>query len=183
MAFSQRPVVLVGMMGAGKTSVGRLLAARLRLPFHDTDEAVEAASGRTVAELFAQGGEAAFRECERTILAGLLGGPPAVIAAGGGAVIDPATRALMKAQAVTVWMDADPRRLAERLRGDTGRPLLAAGDLLATLTRLSAERRPFYAEADLHIAVGPATPEQVAGSIVAALAPSLGLDGANSRPR
>lgn len=173
MAFTDGPprpaIALVGMMGAGKTEVGRLLAARLGLPFRDTDEAVEAASGRSIAHLFAHEGEEAFRERERAAVAALLQGPPAVIATGGGAMLDPRTRALLKERAWTIWLKADPATLAARLTGSVDRPLLAGRDVGAALNRLAAERGPLYAQADLHIDVDGMSPEQVADAIVTAL--------------
>lgn len=165
---ARRPIALVGMMGAGKTSVGRLLAVRLGLPFRDTDEAVEAASGRTIAQIFAQEGEAAFRARERDAVAALLGGPPAVIATGGGAVLDAGTRALLKERAWTIWLKAEPAMLAARLDGNADRPLLAGRDRGEELTRLAAQREPLYAAADLHLRVDGLSPQQVADAILAA---------------
>jgi shikimate kinase len=153
------PVVLVGLMGSGKTTVGRRLAARLDLPFVDADDAVEASTGRTVAELFAARGEDGFRDVEADVLATLLAGPePVVVAAGGGVVLREANRARLAADDVTVvWLDADPAFLASRIERKDHRPLLAGEETpRAVLTRLHAERAALYAEvADLTVEVEP----------------------------
>jgi shikimate kinase len=145
-----RPAVLVGLMGAGKTSVGRRLAAALSAPFVDSDEAVEAAARMSVAEIFETLGEPAFREGERRVIARLLDETPQVIATGGGAFMNPETRALIAERgAVTVWLRADLDTLYERVGRRGGRPLLATGDPREILARLIRERHPVYAEADL----------------------------------
>ena len=167
---NDRPIVLVGMMGSGKSSVGQVLGARLRLPFQDSDAAVVAESGRTVAALFEQEGEAGFRERERRAVAALVDGPRCVIATGGGAVEDAGTRALLRDAALTIWLDADPVQLLERLRGTADRPLLSGPDPLAVLTRLSERRRPFYSEASIRIAASEGSAEAVAERALAALA-------------
>src|SRR3954469_23857636 len=111
----ERPIVLVGLMGAGKTTVGRRLARRLNLPFADADEEIEAAAGLSIAEIFERCGEAHFRDGERRVLARLIHGPPRVIATGGGAFMDPDTRALMLARCTAVWLDVDVEILVERV--------------------------------------------------------------------
>lgn len=144
-----RTIVLIGMMGAGKTAVGKRLANALRWPFADADAAIEAAAGTTIADIFAEIGEAAFREKERQVIARLLGSEKQVIALGGGAFMDPATRRLVRARALSIWLRADLDALLRRTgrRGD--RPLLAHGDARATLEKLLAQRSPVYAEADI----------------------------------
>lgn len=146
-----RPVVLVGLMGVGKTTVGRRLAYRLGREFRDADEAVEQAAGRSVAEIFEDFGEAAFRDGERRVIARLLQDPkPMVIALGGGAFVDDDTRALVKDRAISIWLRADVGTLAERVARRPGaRPLLNVDDPRAVLERLAEERRPSYEQADL----------------------------------
>jgi shikimate kinase len=146
-----RTIVLVGMMGAGKTAVGKRLAKALGWPFEDADAAIEAAAGATIADIFAEIGEAAFREKERRVIARLLGGEKQVIALGGGAFMDPATRRLVRARALSVWLRADLDALLRRTGRRNDRPLLAHGDPRATLEELLAQRCPVYAEADIVI--------------------------------
>ena len=143
-----RTVALVGMMGAGKTSVGRRLAARLGVPFKDADQEIEAAAGLTVAEIFAKHGEPEFRGGERRVIARLLGEAPHVLATGGGAYMDPATRAAMRDNAFTVWLRAPVELLLARVGKRQTRPLLNNEDRRGTLERLLAEREPVYAGAD-----------------------------------
>ena len=173
MAFSEqlktRHFALVGLMGAGKTSVGRLLALRLGLPFHDSDEAVAQAAGLSVAELFARQGEPAFRALERSALARILAGERSVIATGGGAVTEADTREALRDRACTIWLDASPATLASRITDSDERPLLAGGDAEAVLDRLAEQRRPFYAASLLRIATDDLTAEEVAELIVATL--------------
>ena len=166
---ADRPIVLVGLPGAGKTTVGRRLAERLGLGFVDGDEAIERAAGASVADIFARDGEASFRDLERRTMAALAGGPPRVIASGGGAFADPATRALVLARCVAVWLDAEPAALAARVGGGGRRPLVGADRPLASLQRLAAAREPAYAEAHLRVAAGDAPPAIVAERILAAL--------------
>jgi shikimate kinase len=145
----ERPIVLVGLMGAGKTTVGRRLAAALRLPFVDADEEIERAAGLRVPEIFAQHGEAEFRRGERRVIARLLQGSPHVLATGGGAFVDPETRALVKAHAISIWLRAELDVLMRRVERRDDRPLLQNGDARATMARLMEIRYPLYAEADL----------------------------------
>ena len=142
-------IVLVGPMGAGKTTLGRSLAARLGLGFADVDARVEAEAGQPIPAIFAGEGEAGFRRREARALAALLAGPPAVVATGGGAVLDPGNRAAMRAAGTVVYLAVDPAIQLARLRGDTGRPLLRAGDgdPARTLADLQARREPLYREA------------------------------------
>ncbi|MBA3667261.1 MAG: shikimate kinase [Sphingomonas sp.] len=146
-----RPIVLVGLMGAGKSTVGRRLARRLGLPFVDSDIAIEEASGASTADLFERFGEVDFRDGERRLVARLVEGDVRVIATGGGAFVDPRTRMLLNERAITVWLDAPIDVLAERTGRRDNRPLLKTGDRAATLARLDGERRAFYAEAQIHV--------------------------------
>lgn len=144
-----RPIVLVGLMGAGKTTVGRRLAGMLRLPFIDADEEIEKAAGLKVSEIFALHGEEEFRRGERRVIARLLQGAPHVLATGGGAFMNDETRALVRAHATSVWLRADLDVLMRRVEKRDNRPLLKQGDPRAIMERLIAERYPIYGEADL----------------------------------
>ncbi|MEP7223232.1 MAG: shikimate kinase [Novosphingobium sp.] len=151
-----RPIVLVGMMGVGKTTVGRKLAQLLDVPFVDADEAIEQAAHMTIPEIFATYGEPYFRDGERRVIARLIAdetghGTAKIIATGGGAFCSEVTRKLVLEKAIGVWLDADVEVLLERVRRKNNRPLLQQGDPRETLTRLRNERRDFYAEAPIHI--------------------------------
>jgi shikimate kinase len=146
-----RPIALVGLMGVGKTTIGRRLATALHLPFIDADHEIVRAAGLSVAEIFARHGEPEFRRGERSVITRLLNDPPHILATGGGAYMDPATRAAMKEKAVTVWLKAPVDVLLKRVEKRETRPLLAQGDPEAVLRRLMAERHPIYAEADLTV--------------------------------
>ncbi len=146
-----RTVVLVGLMGAGKSAVGRRLARRLDLPFVDADAEIEAAAGTTIEELFEQHGEDAFRAGERRVIARLLDGAPHVMATGGGAFMDPETRRLVRARGISIWLNADLDTLVERVSRRNNRPLLKNGDARRILSDLMAVRNPFYAEADIAV--------------------------------
>lgn len=143
----KRTIALVGLMGAGKSSVGRRLAIVLGLPFKDADAEIEAAAGRTVAEIFAERGETEFRAGERRVIARLLDDPPHVLATGGGAFVQPETRALINARAISIWLRADPAILARRVARKATRPLLIGRDPLEVLTQQMQERYPAYGEA------------------------------------
>ncbi len=145
----RRTIVLVGMMGAGKTSIGRRLAGRLGLPFSDADAEIEIAAGCTIPELFERYGERAFREGERRVIRRLLAGGPRVIASGGGAFMDPETRKAMREGALSVWLRCPIPVLTRRVAARDNRPLLAGGDPAAILEGLMARRHPVYAEADV----------------------------------
>lgn len=164
-----RTVALVGLMGAGKSSIGRRLAQELKLPFVDADVEIEEAAGETIDEIFAQHGEAFFRDGERRVIARLLERPPHVLATGGGAFIDAETRRLLKERAITVWIRADLDTLLARVARRNNRPLLKQGDPRQVLARLIAERYPVYAEAALEIDSGDGPPEEMVGRILAAL--------------
>lgn len=162
-----RSIVLVGLMGAGKSSVGKRLAQRLGLPFVDADTEIEAAAGMTIAEIFAQHGEPHFREGERKVIARLLEGPPKVLATGGGAFMDPETRRLVRQRGRSVWLKAELDVLVRRCARRTHRPLLNQGsDLATTLKRLMDLRYPVYAEADLTVESHDGPHERVVEAIV-----------------
>ncbi len=165
-----RSVVLVGLMGAGKSAVGKRLAASLALPFHDSDAEVEAAAGLSVADIFARHGEAHFRDGERRVIARLLSAGPIVLATGGGAYMDEATRALIAARAIAVWLRAPIPVLLRRVAGRTHRPLLNTGDPAAVLAQLSARRTPIYAKADIIIDSTEDPPDMTTNATLAALA-------------
>ncbi len=144
-----RTVALVGLMGAGKSAIGKRLALRLGLPFVDADDEIERAAGCSIAEFFERFGEAEFRAGERRVISRLLAGPAHVLSTGGGAYMDPETRALMRAHAITVWLRAELDVLYERVKKRTHRPLLSQGDPKQILERLMSQRYPVYAEADI----------------------------------
>lgn len=156
-------------MGVGKSTVGRRLARRLGLPFADGDEAIEDAAGMTVSDIFASLGEGEFRAGEARVMRRLLEGPRIVLATGGGAMLNLETRALMKRQAVTVWMRADLETVAERVRRRDTRPLLRGRDPLEALSALAEARYPVYAEADVVVDVAGGAHAQAVDAIVAAL--------------
>src|SRR5438067_8377622 len=164
-----QPVVLVGLMGVGKSTVGRRLAKRLGLPFVDSDSAIEDAAGYTAAEVFERYGEQDFRDGERRLVARLIDGEIRVIATGGGAYVDARTRQLLNERAITVWLDAPVEILAERTSRRDTRALLRKGDPKAVLQKLSEERRPSYAEAHIHVRSGDGAHKDVVDAIIAAL--------------
>ncbi len=164
-----RTVVLVGLMGAGKSCIGRRLAARTGLAFIDADTEIEKAAGCTVSEIFARYGEAAFRDGERRVMARLLADKPAILAAGGGAFMDEGTRALIRRDAISVWLRADLDTLIARTKGRTHRPLLNSGDARATLARLMDQRYPVYAEADIMVETGIDNPNLTCTRVLAAI--------------
>jgi shikimate kinase len=170
--MTERHIMLIGMMGAGKTSVGATLARHLERPFVDVDDVVTATAGRSVAEIFGRDGEDGFRVLERTALADVCASPtPLVIATGGGAMLDPASRRVASASCVVVWLQAAPAALAARVQGGTEpggveRPLLATADPQATLERLATLRADAYAAAaDLVITTDDRTVDDVAAAI------------------
>ena len=174
---SDRPIVLVGLMGAGKSTVGRRLARRLGLPFVDSDSAIEDAAGFTAAEVFERFGEQDFRDGERRLVARLIDGQVRVIATGGGVFVDSRTRALLKDNAITVWLDAPVDILAERTGRRDTRPLLKSGDRETTLRRIAEEERGAYAEADIHIRSGEGPHKDVVDRIVSAIDSLIGAGG------
>ncbi len=169
-----RPVVLVGMMGAGKTTVGRRLAARLGRRFADSDEEVERAAGMSIEDIFATHGEADFRAGEARVIARLLKDADLVLGTGGGAFINGETRALVKAAAVSVWIKADFELLFARVQRRSNRPLLKTADPRRTLLDLIEARYPSYAEADVTVVSRDVPQDQVASDVIAALLAHLG---------
>lgn len=164
-----RPIVLVGMMGAGKTTIGRRLAGALALPFRDADAEIEAAAGMSVSELFEKHGEASFREGEAKVIARLLSGPPIVLATGGGALTNAQTRKLVAERAISIWLRADVDTLVRRATRRPTRPLLKKGDPKETIARLLAERTPFYEGAALKVDSQPGAHARTVNAIIAAL--------------
>jgi shikimate kinase len=169
-ALDGRSVVLVGMMGAGKSSVGRRLAARLGIPFVDADTEIEAAAGMTISEIFAQHGESYFRAGEARVIARLLEHGPQVMATGGGALIDANTRALIRMKGISVWLKADLDVLLKRTKRRSDRPL---ADKIKDLLPL---REPHYAEADITIQSRDEPHETIVDEVVATLARRLGIE-------
>lgn len=149
--YETRTIALVGLMGAGKSTVGRRLASALGREFYDSDDEIETAAGLSISDIFALHGEAEFRRGERRVLERLLKNPPHILATGGGAYLDPNTRALLRKCAVTVWLNADLETLWERVNRRNHRPLMKTPDARGVLTRLLKERTPIYSEADLVI--------------------------------
>lgn len=169
-----RPIVLVGLMGAGKSTVGRRLARRLGLPFVDSDDAIEDAAGYSAAEIFERFGEADFRDGERRLVARLIDGSVRVIATGGGAFVDPRTRKLLNERAITIWLDAPIDVLAERTGRRDTRPLLRNTDRKGTLELLAENRGAAYAEAHIRVTTGHGAHKDVVESILEALGAWLG---------
>lgn len=146
-----RPLVLVGMMGVGKSTIGRKLAQLLGLPFADADEEIEEAAQLSVAEIFEKFGEEYFRDGERRVIARLLDAGPSVLATGGGAFVQPATRELIQERGIAIWLDSDVATLLERVGRRDTRPLLRGGDPKEIVARLKAEREGAYAEAQIKV--------------------------------
>jgi shikimate kinase len=165
-----RPVVLVGLMGAGKTVIGRRLAAALHIPFADADAEIERAAGAAVQDIFARHGEPEFRRGERQVIARLMRGGPMVLATGGGAYIDADTRALIKREGFSIWLKADLDTLMRRVEKRDHRPLLKADDPRAVMAGLMDKRYPIYAEADAMVMSGPGPHLAVLEACLAALA-------------
>jgi len=163
-------IVLVGLMGAGKSCIGRRLAQKLNVSFVDADAEIEQAAGCSISEIFEKYGEAAFRDGERRVMARLLEGPPTILAAGGGAFMDPETRQLIREHAVSVWLRADLDTLTARTKGRSHRPLLNSGDPRETLAKLIEVRYPVYAEADITVDTGVDNPNITCARVVDALA-------------
>ncbi|MBV9840191.1 MAG: shikimate kinase [Sphingomonadaceae bacterium] len=168
-AAARRPIVLVGLMGVGKSTVGKRLATRLHLPFVDADQEIETAAGCTIPEIFERFGEPAFRDGEKRVIARLIDGAPKVVATGGGAFMHPETRALILEQATAIWLDADIEVLADRVRRRDDRPLLRGRDAREALRELAAVRNPIYALAPIHIRSQPHPHEATVDAILAAL--------------
>lgn len=171
-----RPVVLVGLMGVGKSTVGRRLARRLGLSFVDSDAEIEGASGLSAAEVFERYGEHDFRDGERRLVARLIEGDVRVIATGGGAYVDPRTRQLLNERSITVWLDAPVDILTERTSRRDTRAQLRNGDPKTTLERLANERRQSYEQAHIHVKSGAGAHKEVVDAILEALDAYLGRD-------
>lgn len=167
----QRTIVLVGLMGVGKSTVGRRLAARLGLPFVDADKEIEDAADLTIPEIFERFGEDAFRDGERRVIQRLLDGTPRVIATGGGAFMNDETRALILEKATAVWLDADIDTLVQRVGRRDGRPLLKDKDPNEVLTELARVRNPIYAQAPIRVKSRPLPHEATVEAILKALQP------------
>ncbi|MFN3232303.1 MAG: shikimate kinase [Alphaproteobacteria bacterium] len=166
---ADKTIVLVGLMGVGKTTVGRRLAKRLGIGFVDADTEIEKAAGCRIPDIFECFGEAAFRDGERRVIGRLLEGKPHVLATGGGAFMNEETRARIKDHAISVWLKADVDTLVERTSRREDRPLLKNGDPAEILGRLAAERNPFYAEADLTVESNDGPHDDVVEAIIKAL--------------
>lgn len=170
-----KSVVLVGMMGSGKSAIGRRLATALGAPFRDADTEIERAAGCSVNEIFARHGESAFRDGERKVVARLLNEPPQVLATGGGAFLDEKTRARIKAEAISVWLKADLALLVERVSRKETRPLLKNVDQRAVLEKLIHEREPIYAQADITVESDESPHDSIVKRIVVALEKRTGV--------
>ena len=169
-ALGRRSIVLTGMMGVGKSSIGRRLAARLGIPFVDADAEIERAAGMSINDIFARHGEADFRNGEARVIARLLEGGEQVLATGGGAVMNPDTRALIKAKGVSIWLSADFEVLLRRIsKRKNERPMLQTADPAATLRALLSEREPVYAQADITVQSREVAHESIVADILAAL--------------
>ena len=168
-----RPIVLVGLMGVGKSTVGRRLAKRLALPFVDSDSEIEDAVGLPAGELFERYGEEDYRDGERRLVARLVDGQVRVIATGGGVFVDPRTRALLNERTITVWLDAPVEVLAERTGRRDTRPLLKTEDPKATLEQLADIERKAYAEAHVHVTSGEGAHKDVVDAVVRAISAHL----------
>ncbi len=167
---TDRSIVLVGMMGVGKSTIGRLLAGKLGLPFIDSDEEIEKAAGMPISEIFERFGEPEFRDGERRVISRLITEGPKVIATGGGAFINDETRKLIKQQCRSVWIDADLDILVDRVSRRSHRPLLVGKDPKQVLTELSAKRTPIYKEADIHVRSDAGPHARTVNQILEALA-------------
>jgi shikimate kinase len=176
-ALGTRSVVLVGMMGAGKSTIGRRLAARLRLPFLDADIEIEAAAGMPIPDIFETHGEPHFRDGEARVIARLLDGGPAVLATGGGAFMREETRELIRDKAISIWLKADADIIMKRVKRRADRPLLQTSDPAATIGRLIEEREPVYRHADLTIWSRDVPHEKIVDECVEALHIRLCGDG------
>lgn len=171
--LGERTIVLVGLMGAGKSSIGKRLGARLGLPFLDVDTEIETAANATIPEIFERFGEAYFRDGERRVLVRLLDNKPKVLATGGGAYMNAESRAAIKAHGVSIWLRADLDVLMARVRRRSNRPLIKGDNPEAVMRRLMEERYPVYAEADIHIDSREVAHEMVMSEILDRLAAYL----------
>jgi shikimate kinase len=172
-ALGRRSLVLIGMMGAGKSSIGRKLAARLGLPFVDADAEIEQAAGMSIPDIFTKHGEPSFRAGEARVIARLLESGPQVLATGGGAFMNPETRTAIRAKAISVWLKAEYEVLLRRIKRRSDRPMLQTDDPAETLKQLLEQRNPVYAEADLTVHSRDVPHETIIAEILGALAPLL----------
>lgn len=172
-ALDGRSIVLVGLMGAGKTSVGCRLAQRLDLPFADADSEIERAAGKTIPEIFADHGEEEFRSGEKRVIARLLEEGPQILATGGGAFMDEETRNNIKTQGISLWLSADLDLLYKRVKKRSNRPLLAQGDVKETLQKLIDVRYPVYAQADVEVASRDVPHQKIVSTIIKELKAKL----------
>ncbi len=180
-ALGPKSIVLIGLMGAGKTAVGRRLANWLELPFIDADTEIEVAAGQSISEIFAEHGEAYFRQGERKVIARLLDAGPQVLATGGGAYMNADTRASIKARGISVWLKAELRVLLKRVGRRDNRPLLAAGDPETVMKKLMAERYPVYSEADITVESRDVPHDVIVAAVIDALATKLGCGGQRAK--
>src|SRR3954469_6258882 len=179
-ALGPRSLVLVGMMGAGKSSIGRKLAQRLNLPFVDADSEIERAAGMSISEIFDKHGEPYFRAGEARVIARLLEGGPQVLATGGGAFMHPQSREAIRAKGISIWLKADYDVLMKRIKRRSDRPMLKTDDPGETLRRLMQERDPVYAEADVTVHSRDVPHEIIIAEIISAVAPRLAELGATA---
>ena len=179
-ALGKRSIVLVGMMGAGKSSIGRRLAGRLGIPFTDVDTEIENAAQMAIEDIFARYGEASFRSGEARVIGRLLESGPQILAAGGGAFMNPETRSAIARKGISVWLRADFDVLLRRVKRRNDRPLLKPPDLAATLRALLAQRNPIYAEADTNVHSRDVPHDLIVDEIVSALSVKLGLAPASA---
>ncbi len=182
-ALHKRSIILVGMMGSGKSSIGRRLAGALELPFVDADAETEQAAGMTIEDIFAVHGEPYFREGEERVIRRLLQGGPQVLSTGGGAVISSQTRAAIARSGISIWLDAPVDLLLQRVLRRDNRPLLKTDNPRAVLERLLAERRPYYAEADLKFESRDAPHEAVVDDILTLLSSHLAAQDQAEAPK
>lgn len=180
-SLGTRSIVLIGLMGAGKTAVGRRLANRLDLPFLDADNEIEKAAGESIKDIFAEHGETYFRKGERKVIARLLESGPQVLATGGGAYMNPETRDAIKALGLSIWLKADLRILLKRVQRRDHRPLLANGDPETVMRKLMAERDPVYMQADIIVESREVPHDLVVTAVTDALAAKLGCGGRTGR--
>ena len=180
-ALGSRSIVLIGLMGAGKTAVGRRLAKRLDLPFLDADNEIEKAAGESIKDIFAEHGEAYFRKGEQKVIARLLESGPQVLATGGGAYMNPETRDAIKALGVSIWLKANLRVLMKRVQRRDHRPLLATGAPEAVMKKLMADRDPVYAGADITGESREVPHDVIVGAAIDVIAAQLGCGNRSGR--
>jgi shikimate kinase len=169
-ALGDKSIVMVGLMGCGKSAVGRRLAARLGLPFVDADEEIEKAAGQSIEDIFTEHGEPYFREGERKVLSRLMRSGPQVLATGGGAFMNPETRAAIAERGISVWLKADLPLLVRRVGKRNNRPLLKGGDPEAVMRKLMDLRYPVYAQADITVESRDVSHEVIVAEIIERLA-------------